>query len=291
MGFVTITDMVIMAIGCVLLAVWLVIFGQSKKYNSLFEGLDEKEYPLCQLYSTGYAIMEIIKYPYKAKFDRKLRSMLSILYEEKYVEYYLRLTYAQSISLAMLVLVASFVIYGLTQEMVIFLVLIMMAFLCVYYFMTLANVKITKRSEELLGDFSEVVSKLALLTNAGMIMREAWMEVAYTDDRTIYAEMQLAVDDMNNGVSEVEAIRRFGVRCMLPEIKKFATTIIQGMEKGNSELSVMLQTQSGEVWAMKQQLIRRQGAKANTKLMIPMFIMFVGILIMIVVPIFMNIGI
>ena len=166
-----------------------------------------------------------------------------------------------------------------------------MAGLSVYYFMTLAEKKIKKRSEELLSAFSEIVSKLALLTNAGMIMREAWSEVAYNGEGTIYAEMRKACEDMNNGVSDMEAVRRFGVRCIIPEIKKFASTIMQGMEKGNKELAIMLQVQSDEIWGMKQQNIKREGAKANSKLMIPMFIMFIGILIMIVVPIFTNLGV
>ena len=291
MGFLSVADIVIMGIGCVLLVGWLAIFVSSKKYNSLFEAIEEKEYPLKELYSMGYAVMEMIHYPYKSKFDRKLRSTLSILYEEKFVEFYLRVTYAQSISLAMLVLMFSFILYGLSREIAIFAICILMAGLCVYYFLTLAEKKIAQRSEELLSDFSEVVSKLALLTNAGMIMRDAWNEVAFTRDSTIYNEMQKAYVDMNNGVSEVEAIRRFGLRCIIPEIKKFSSTIIQGLEKGNSELAVMLQSQSNEVWGMKQQMVRRQGAKANTKLMLPMFIMFIGILIMIVIPIFANLGV
>ncbi len=73
------------------------------------------------------------------------------------------------------------------------------------------------------------------LTNAGLIMRDAWADVAYNGDTTLYKEMQISVDEMKNGVSETEAIYHFGNRCIIPEIKKFASTIIQGIEKGNSE--------------------------------------------------------
>jgi pilus assembly protein TadC len=159
-----------------------------------------------------------------------------------------------------------------------------------YYFGTLTTERIKKRSEQMLSDFSNVVSKLALLTNAGMIMHEAWEEVAYTGDSEIYKEMQIAVDQMNNGVSEADALFNFGTRCVVPEIKKFTSTIVQGISKGNSELIAMLQEQSKEVWALKKQNVRRQGEKASSKLMIPMMIMFVGILIMVVVPIFANLG-
>ena len=88
--------------------------------------------------------------------------------------------------------------------------------------------------------------------------------------------MQGAVEEMGNGVAEVDAIFRFGKRCIIPEIKKFSSTLVQGLIKGNSELAMMLQT---------------QGEKAASKLMIPIVIMFIGILIMIIVPIFTNLGI
>lgn len=291
MSLLSMRDIVIMGIGVVLVVIWLILFVLSGKYNSMFSGLNEKEYPLCQIYSTGYLVAELLHLKYKSKFDRKLRADLSILYEEKYTEYYIRLVYTQSISIAMILVLFSFVLYGLSQEVLILFIGFLMAGLSVYYFMTLSQTKIRKRSDELLNDFSEAVSKLALMTNAGMIMREAWTDVAYGRDSVLYDEMQKTCDDMNNGISETEAIRRFGVRCIIPEIKKFSATIIQGIEKGNRELAMMLEQQSDEIWEMKQQRIKRFGAKANTKLMVPMFIMFIGILVMIVIPVFSNLGV
>ena len=291
MAFISLQDIVVLLLGCIVLVLWLIFFAISKKNNSIFATLDEKEYPLKDLYSMGYTLMEKISYQYKGKFDRQLRSELSILYEEKFVEYYIRVVYAQSITFGLLLLVCSFILYGLSGEILILVIMILMAALSVYYFMTLSQKKINKRSEVLLSDFSEIVSKLALLINAGMIMREAWNEVAYAGDGVIYDEMRRVCTDMNNGVSETEAIRRFGVRCVIPEIKKFSSTIIQGLEKGNKDLAIMLRTQSDEVWEAKKQRVKTAGAQANTKLMIPMFIMFIGVLVMIVVPIFTNMGI
>ena len=124
-----------------------------------------------------------------------------------------------------------------------------------------------------------------------MIVREAWEEVAYTGNSIFYIEMQKAVDDMKNGFSEADSLYRFGSRCMIPEIKKFVSTIIQGIEKGNSELTRMLEQQSSEVWGLKKQEVRRQGEKAASKLILPMMMMFIGILIMVIIPIFSNLGV
>ena len=116
-------------------------------------------------------------------------------------------------------------------------------------------------------------------------MNHSW----YSVSGVFYKEMQGVVIDMNNGVGEAEAFRDFGIRCVIPEAKKLASTITQGIQKGNSELSKSLQEQSREVWEQRKQIVKRRGEKAANKLMIPIYLMFIGILIMIIIPIFANI--
>ena len=283
-------DCAIIIAGAVSFLVWLLFFFTGLKYNELFNVLEEKDYPFKEIYGWGYGILELFHYGYKSKGDRKLRQQLDVLYGEKYSEYYLRVIHSQQITIAGLMFVLSFAFYGLTSEIAGFVVGLVFSGLSYYYFGTTTKKKILQRSDELIHDFSEVVSKLALLTNAGMILREAWEEVAFADNTVLYKEMQIAVNEMNNGVADVDAIYNFGMRCIIPEIKKFTSTIIQGITKGNSELAMMLKEQSQEVWQMKKQLVRREGEKAASKLLIPICIMFVGILIMILIPIFTNLG-
>ncbi|MDD4492770.1 MAG: type II secretion system F family protein [Eubacteriales bacterium] len=287
----SILDILIMAIGILSLVIWMLFYFKGLNHNSMFDVLTEKEFPFKEIYGTGFAVLETIKYKYKSNADRKLRQELDVLYGKKYADYYLRVVHSQQITISMTVFVLAFAVYGLSGETVALLVGFMFTGLAYYYFGTVTKKKILARSDEMLHDFSEVVSKLALLTNAGMILQEAWQEVANAGESTIYKEMQAAVNEMNNGVSEVDAIYNFGSRCIIPEIKKFTSTIIQGITKGNSELAAMLQEQSKEVWQNKKQLVRREGEKAASKLLIPICIMFIGILVMILVPIFTNLGV
>lgn len=286
----TLTNIIIFAIGAVFLAIWLLFFIKGMKHASLFDVLDEKEYPFKEIYFVGYEALNTVKYAYRGRRDRKLRKEISILYGEKYADYYLRVIHSQQLTMAMTLIVFSFALYGLANDILVLPVIILFAFAAYYYFGTVTGNKILSRCEEMMRDFSEVISKLALLTNAGMIFREAWEEVARTGNRALYQEMQTAIDEMNNGFAEVDALFRFGTRCVVPEIKKFTSTVVQGITKGNSELSAMLQSQSREVWNLRRQAIRRQGEKASSKLMIPIMVMFVGILVMILIPIFSNLG-
>ena len=283
-------DCVIFGIGLIILAAWIYFYIKGMKYEELFTNLEENDYPFKEIYFVGYAVMEATRYQYKSKKDRSARKELSILYGDKYAEYFLRVVYAQRVTISFTLLTLAAPLYGFADDVLILFVMLMFVGVAYYYFGTLSTEKIKKRSEQMLSDFSNVVSKLALLTNAGMIMHEAWEEVAVTGDSEIYKEMQITVNQMNNGVSEIDAMFNFGSRCVVPEIKKFTSTIVQGLSKGNSELIMMLQEQSKEVWALKKQNVRRQGEKASSKLMLPMMIMFVGILIMVVVPIFANLG-
>lgn len=286
----TITDITVFAVGAVFLLLWLFLFLKGLKNAKLFDVLEEKEYPLKEIYFVGYEALHIVKYSYRSRKDRKLRKEISILYGEKYADYYLRVIHSQQVTIALSLIVLSFAMYGLANDILALVVVLLFAFVAYYYFGTVTGNRILSRSEEMMSDFSEVISKLALLTNAGMIFREAWEEVAYTGERALYKEMQASIDEMNNGYAEVDALFRFGTRCVVPEIKKFTSTVVQGITKGNSELSVMLQNQSKEVWNLRRQTIRRQGEKASGKLMIPILIMFIGILVMILIPIFSNLG-
>ena len=140
-------------------------------------------------------------------------------------------------------------------------------------------------------DYAEVVTNHVLLTNAGMILREAWREVSMANDSELYMEMRKVNEEIDNGVPEIDALYNFGNRCVTPEIKKFTSFIVQGLEKGSKDLANALRNQTDELWQLKKQNTLKRGELASSKLMIPLMIMFIGILIMVMGPIMTNLGI
>jgi len=169
-------EIVIMLVGTLLVIVWIVFFLKGAQYRSMFSVLSEKEFPLKDIYGTGYAFLHSIGYKYKSKGDRKLRQELNVLYGEKYAEYYLHVTHAQQVTFTMTLFVLSFIFYGLARDLMIMFVFFMFSGLAYYYYGTQASKRIQARSDELLHDFADVVSKLALLTNAGMISEKRGRE-------------------------------------------------------------------------------------------------------------------
>jgi tight adherence protein C len=284
-------DIAILGLGAVLSAAWLSLFVLGLRRAELFRPLNAKQFPLRGIYIVGYAAMGVIRYGYKSKGDRKLRRCIEALYGERYAEYYLRVIYSQRVTAALTVAILSCALYGFTGDYAAAAAVMCLAGLSWSYFGVSADRKLKKRSAAMLRDFTEAVTKLALLTNSGMILRESWESVADTGgDSELYAEMRTAVSEMKNGTPETDALFNFGSRCLIPEIRKFASTVAQGLTKGNSELAYMLKEQSREVWSAKKHSVKRQGEKAAGKLLIPISIMFIGILIMVIVPIFSGIG-
>lgn len=289
-----IANLVILIITVIASVVYVVLLLTSSKYDEYISSLDDKEFPLKNTYGVGFTLASLLKLDYKSRFASNLRQQVVILYGEKYSEFYIRVLYAQKFSICWLIFILGGVLSCLTtgtDSVVLFGVGILMSGVMYYYFNTSAGSKIKKKSSIYLKDFPSVVSTIALLVNAGMMLREAWAEVAYSDNGDLYLQMQKVSVDMDNGMAESDALYAFALRCATPEIKKFTSFIVQGLEKGNKDLAFSLKNQSDELWEEKKQRVLQQGDLAASKLLIPIVVMFIGILVIVMGPIMTNIGI
>lgn len=276
-----------------MILVWGFLFLKGREDSERFEQyLDKKDFPGKSLFGVGYAACGLLGFSYDTEKDQEICKKLAVLYPDNSVAFYIRAFYAQKLTMALTIACFAAVVYGFSEGSVLLFAFVLgIAGFAYYYYGTMLDDKLKKREEEMIGEFSEIVSELALMANAGMILRDAWWKVAYSGESQIHKEMQAACVEMNNGRSESEALFAFGQRCRLFEIKKFATTLIQGISKGNADLAEMLKRQNKEVWNAKQQSVRRQGELANSKLLIPIFMVFIGILIMILIPLMSGLGV
>ena len=140
-----------------------------------------------------------------------------------------------------------------------------------------------------LADGLEEVECLAVVD----VLRRSGVEVtlvSVTGDRALYQEMQNTSMEIENGIMETDAYRNFAERCNVKEIRKFASLVIQNLKKGNEELAYFLKDLSDEMWEVKKNEVKQKGEKANSRLLLPMMLIFIGILIMILVPVFQQMG-
>ncbi len=272
---------------------FIILLATSSEFDEYITPLDSKEFMLPEVYGVGFKIIKMFQLGFKNREAKQTRESAAILYGERYADYYLRVLYAQKISLTYMVFAIVCALSALASETDKLLLLGVGVVLCgtLYYYFTLEpRNKVKKRSERFMDEFPNAVSTIALLVNSGMILREAWREVSLSDDSELYMEMRKMNEEIDNGTSEIDALFNFAARCVTPDIKKFTSFIVQGLEKGSKDLANVLKNQTDELWQLKKQNTLRRGELASSKLMIPLVIMFVGVLVMIMGPIMTNLG-
>lgn len=281
-----------LALSTALTVIWMVINRKAgKKYADYLAPLkQDKSHPFYELYAFGFELLAIANYKYDSQIDRRRIAQCNIIYGEKFGGYYYSVNMAEKLSISYIVPLLFFVLYGVSGEPAMILAGLVGMVLAWLYIDSVITSVMQNRQDEIELQFADMVSKLTLLVNAGMILREAWAQVAYASDGLIYREMRGAMQKIQNGMPEVDAYVYFGSRCETKRVKKFASMLVQNLTKGNHELVSFLKQTSTESWEERKNIVKRKGEAAATKLMLPIGIMFVGLLIMIVVPIFTKIG-
>lgn len=287
-------NIILLIIALVLSGIFIIILLTGSKYDIMVENLEEKEYPAHELYVFGFKLLEIIRFTYKSEKALERRKEAIVLYGEKYGDYYFRVLYAQKVTLSYLIGLIIIIMGTFVKDSsgyVIAVLGVVMAVTVYIYYDKLCKENLKKKSEKYLSEFPNAISSITLLVNAGMILREAWEMVSNSGSGELYQQMQRVNEDIRNGISEIDALYAFSDRCATPEIRKFTSMIVQGIEKGNRELAITLKKLSEELWHTRKQYVLQQGELAASKLLIPIMMMFVGIVIMIVGPLVTNIGI
>ena len=142
------------------------------------------------------------------------------------------------------------------------------------------------RTKECEYELPEVVSTMAVLVNSGMMLRDSWNMIAANGTGEFYRLMRKASKKMENGISDADAIFLLGKESNSTEIKKFVSALLQNIEKGGTELAGFLMRQSSELWNTRRQRMLQEGEKAATKLLLPIVLIFVGIIIIVMTAAF-----
>ena len=277
------------SMGTLLVVIWSILFVKHRnQYGDIISAIDRKKFMMAELFFIGFGAITIFKVNLKTDRARKKTKKIAEVHGEKYAEFYHYVILGGQITYGLTVAPLGFFIAAITNDMVLGILTLAAAAALVVYLDTEINNAVNNKRDEILSDYPEVLSKLTLLVNAGLVVRDAWAKVAFTSDRALYKEMQITSDEIRNGTSDVDALYNFAQRCSIKEIRKFASMLTQNLQKGGSELTASLKYMTIESWEEKKHYVKRKGELASQKLLVPVMIMFVGVLIMVLVPIMVN---
>ena len=145
---------------------------------------------------------------------------------------------------------------------------------------------IEKRRRSIQMEFPEFVNKLTLLVNAGMTISKAWEKIINenTKEHILYDEMRYSLMEIKAGKPEAVAYEEFARRCRVKEVTKFVSVIVMNLKRGGSKVVPVLKAQGNECWEMRKNAARQLGEEASTKILIPLMIMFMGIVLIVSTP-------
>lgn len=275
-------------IGSILAILFIIQLIRGEKYESMVENLDGDNFPLSSLYGAGFAWSSGKLFKLKGKRASDLYTQASLLYEPQYAEYYANVTWAQTITLVHFFLTITFLMAGILYDSaaLMFVAGVFISVLIATYCLENMKNTLSKRSEECESQLPEAVSTMAVLVNSGMVLRDAWRMIAESGNGVFYELMRKTGENMKKGYSDFDIIFLFGKMSNSTEIKKFTSALLQSMEKGGAELSVFLAKQSSELWNAKRQRMLQSGEKASAKLLLPMVLIFLGVIIIVMTAAF-----
>lgn len=156
-----------------------------------------------------------------------------------------------------------------------------------------------KRIEnELLLDYSEVVSKIMVYMGAGLAVRNAWIRIAkdyeknlksgQTDPRKVYEEMLVTAGEMERGVPETKAYADFLKKCPQQCYMKLISLLEQERKTGDARIKDAMELEVRQAFEQRKNVARRLGEEAGTKLMAPLMLSLITVLLIVAIPAMMT---
>ena len=204
-------------IGSGLVLIWTIFFFMFKdKYDTYIEALQGQNFILPELFFIGYGVLDLFHINLRSSAGRKKEKKLAEIYGERYAGFYHCSMVAAQITYLLTLFPFGFLLGAMLNDVVMGGVILIATVAIVVSLDMQASNSIESRRSEILSDFPDVLSKLTLLINAGMVVREAWNKVAFSGDRTIYMEMRAASEEMRQSGTNGAAAAPSTERAMVP---------------------------------------------------------------------------
>lgn len=153
--------------------------------------------------------------------------------------------------------------------------------------------QVKERESKLRLGYPELVRQLSLLIGSGITMKGAFqkLENKYLKLRDsggeiqpVYEEIIIANRQMEQGISQMEALEQWGKRIGLTMYRKLANLLMQNASMGNAGLVSLLEQEELTAMEQRRQLAKKMGEEASTKLLFPMIMLLAVTIMLILLP-------
>jgi tight adherence protein C len=276
--------------GTAMAGLWIFLYIRYRhQYDAYLKVIDPKQFFMAELFFIGFGAIALFKINLNTTRYELKKKKIAEIRGRRYAEFFNMIILSGQITYILTIVPFSLFVACLADSILFGGLGIAGGLIVAFYLDVEINNAVEKRRDNLLADFPKILSQLALLTNAGLPLKDALYQVALSGAGEIYEEMKSTVSEIENGASTTEAMLSFANRCNIKEIRKFVSILVQNLQKGNRELAHYLHDMARDAWVEKKHMAKRKGEMAGQKLMLPIGIMFLGIVLMIIIPILSGI--
>lgn len=148
----------------------------------------------------------------------------------------------------------------------------------------LLNRKIAMRKRSIQKDLPDVLDLLTVSVEAGLGFDGALAKLSEKMKGALVDEFTRALQEMRMGVPRREALRAMGLRCDVPDLSLFTTSLIQADQLGVS-IGQVLRVQSASMREKRRQRTQELAMKAPVKMLLPLvFFIFPAIFVVVLGP-------
>jgi tight adherence protein C len=137
------------------------------------------------------------------------------------------------------------------------------------------------RSTQMQRDLPDALDLLTISVEAGLAFDAALARVARNTEGPLAAEFARVLQEMNIGVGRIDAIRALGERTHIPELRAFATAMVQADAFG-IPIAQVLRVQSNEMRLKRRQRAEEMAQKVPVKILFPLIFCILPTLFLVV---------
>lgn len=141
-----------------------------------------------------------------------------------------------------------------------------------------------KAVREAKAQLSEMLMRIILAMEAGMIFANAWEEVAFSEDGRLFTEMRAVLIRRKNGKSLSASFQDFAFQYHLDVTKEISDIVLQNIENGGNELVIQFKRIYKENFENIRRNQETEHEVAMQKMLLPSLLIFLGIMILVIVP-------
>ena len=181
--------------------------------------------------------------------------------------------------------------YRIKAENSLYRLLLIIPVIAAVFIVKLRSIKVEKSKklkEQMMMEYPEIISKLALLTAAGMTPYNAITRIAADGRGEAYRRLFAVVGNIQSGASERSQYAAFGQIFGIYCYSRLGSMLEQNVVRGNEKLRAMLKDECLQALEDRKARARKAGEQAGTKMLFPMMLMLIVVMAVIMVPAFSS---